>query len=211
MMFEEANFHLRVRFGSSDGEAGNYGTMDYTQLNNKPSINGHTLIGNLTSSDLGIDGGVGTIDTAMSITSTNPVQNKAITAEINTVRNLIPSIDTAMSNTSRNPVQNRVIANALETIRQQSRASLVVDTALSRTSTNPVQNKAIYAALDEIGDSIYEYAVEQGYTGTEQEFMQELYNMMLEFDRLIKYEDFDIIDTTLYMYRGDIIGTTIYI
>ena len=242
MMFEEANFHLRVHFAGSnnDGSSGGYGTTNYEQLSNKPSINGHTLIGNLTSSDHDIGGGGSiTIDSSMSATSTNPVQNRAITAEINTVRNLIPSVDSSMSTTSTNPVQNRAITAEINTVRNlipsvdsaisdtstnpvqnkiissalNNLRSLIptIDSALSSTSQNPVENRVIVEALAEVGDSLYDYAVEQGYEGTHEEFNSELYAMMLEFDRLIKYEDFDIIDTTLYMYRGDIIGTTIYI
>ena len=43
-----------VRAHSSGGGGG--GTSDYSQLSNKPSINGVTLSGNKTSSDLGIGG-----------------------------------------------------------------------------------------------------------------------------------------------------------
>lgn len=40
------------------GGGGGGGTSDYSQLSNKPSINGVTLSGNKTSADLGITGGV---------------------------------------------------------------------------------------------------------------------------------------------------------
>lgn len=39
------------------GGGGSSGTTDYTDLSNKPSINGVTLSGNKTSSDLGITSG----------------------------------------------------------------------------------------------------------------------------------------------------------
>lgn len=35
-------------------EAGSGGTGDYNELINKPSINGHTLEGNMTSDDIGV-------------------------------------------------------------------------------------------------------------------------------------------------------------
>lgn len=40
----------------NQGGGGGGGTTDYEQLDNKPSINGHTLTGNQTSADLGISG-----------------------------------------------------------------------------------------------------------------------------------------------------------
>ena len=40
----------------NDLEGGSGGTSDYTELNNKPSINGVTLVGNKTTEDLGIEG-----------------------------------------------------------------------------------------------------------------------------------------------------------
>lgn len=40
--------------GGSSGGGG--GTKDYQKLSNKPKINGHVLIGNQTSEQLGIDG-----------------------------------------------------------------------------------------------------------------------------------------------------------
>lgn len=57
---------------------GGGGVLDYTELENKPSINNVTLVGNKSLSDLGI-----VIDSALSTTSENPVQNKVITNALN--------------------------------------------------------------------------------------------------------------------------------
>lgn len=57
---------------------GGLGISDYTELENKPSINNVTLVGNKSFSDLGI-----VIDSALSTTSENPVQNKVITNALN--------------------------------------------------------------------------------------------------------------------------------
>ena len=57
------------------------------------------------------------VDSSISATSTNPVQNKVIKTyvdnEISVINGKIPTIDTAMSATSTNPVQNKVITAAL--------------------------------------------------------------------------------------------------
>lgn len=57
------------------------------------------------------------VDSSMSATSTNPVQNKVIKTyvdnEISTVNGKIPKVDTSMSSTSTNPVQNMVVTKAL--------------------------------------------------------------------------------------------------
>ena len=49
------------------------------------------------------------IDTELSASSPNPVQNKVITNKINEIQKAIPKVDTALSTTSTNPVQNKVI------------------------------------------------------------------------------------------------------
>ena len=41
-----------------EGSGGGGGTSDYTQLSNKPQINSHTLTGNMSSSDLGLQSDV---------------------------------------------------------------------------------------------------------------------------------------------------------
>lgn len=75
------------------------GTTDYNDLSNKPQINGISLSGNKTTSELGIsiptktsdltnDSGfitsndLPTIDSSLSTTSTNAVQNKVVTQEL---------------------------------------------------------------------------------------------------------------------------------
>ena len=48
------NNNSEWELASSNGGGGSGGTSDYTELSNKPSINGVTLSGNKTSTDLGI-------------------------------------------------------------------------------------------------------------------------------------------------------------
>ena len=44
----------RNKWGRQEGSGGGEGTDNYNDLNNKPKINGHTLSGNKTASDLGL-------------------------------------------------------------------------------------------------------------------------------------------------------------
>lgn len=75
-----------------------------------------------------LEAGTVTVDAALSASSENPVQNKAVSSAITTLQ-------TAVQNLEDN--------------------ALTVDTALSATSENPVQNKAVKAAIDEL-DAKYE-------------------------------------------------------
>lgn len=141
-----------------------------------------------------------TVDSALSSSSTNPVQNKVIntalsgkvdavsgkglstndytTAEKTKLSGIAEGanktvVDSALSSSSTNPVQNKVVNTALAgkvdavsgkglstndyTTAEKTKLSgiaegankTVVDSSLSSTSTNPVQNKVVSAALDE--------------------------------------------------------------
>ena len=138
------------------------------------------------------------VDTALSSTSTNPVQNKVINTALSNKVDKVSGkglstndytsadkkklsgieteanktvVDTALSDTSTNPVQNKVVNTALNnkvdkvsgkglstndyTTAEKNKLSgiesgankTVVDSDLSSTSTNPVQNKVINTAL----------------------------------------------------------------
>lgn len=124
--------------------------------------------------EVAASGGVD-VDNALSATSTNPVQNKVITAALagkagtaaaTTSANGLMSkadktklngiaagatkitIDSAMSGSSVNPVQNKVIKQYIDDKAAAAGSNITVDAALSSTSTNPVQNKAVKAAID---------------------------------------------------------------
>lgn len=139
------------------------------------------------------------VDSSLSSTSTNPVQNKIIKSEldkkaerdvVNATTNGLMSVadkkkldgiadgankitvDTSLSSTSTNPVQNKIINSALSGKAGTSVATTsanglmsaadktklngvatganktIVDSSLSASSTNPVQNKAVKSALD---------------------------------------------------------------
>ena len=139
-----------------------------------------------------------TIDSTLSSTSTNPIQNKVVYNALagkqdkltagtgisisgNTISCTVSggsgggsiTVDSTMSSTSTNPVQNKVIYSALQGKQNTLTAgtgisingntisctvsggsSVTVDSALSGTSTNPVQNKVIYTALQNKQDKI---------------------------------------------------------
>lgn len=128
--------------------------------------------------EVAASGGVD-VDNALSATSTNPVQNKVITAALagkagtaaaTTSANGLMSkadktklngiaagatkitIDSAMSGSSNNPVANHVIKQYVDDKVAAAGSNITVDAALSSTSANPVQNKAVKAAIDAKAD-----------------------------------------------------------
>lgn len=138
-----------------------------------------------------------TIDSTLSSTSTNPIQNKVVYNALagkqdkliagtgisisgNTISCTVSggsgggsiTVDSTMSSTSTNPVQNKVIYSALQGKQNTltagtgisisgntisctvSGGTVTIDSALSGTSINPVQNKVIYTALQNKQDKI---------------------------------------------------------
>ena len=141
-----------------------------------------------------------TIDSTLSSTSTNPIQNKVVYNALagkqdkliagtgisingNTISCTVSggsgggsiTVDSTLSSTSTNPVQNKVVYTALAgkqdkltagtgisingntiscTVSGGGGGTVTVDSALSGTSTNPVQNKVIYTALSGKQDKI---------------------------------------------------------
>lgn len=90
---------------------------------------------NKTETDALLDAQKVTVDDAMSDTSENPVQNKAVKAYVDTIDSRLTDAESAIT--------------TLQTaVRNLEDSALPVDTALSATSVNPVQNKAISEALN---------------------------------------------------------------
>ena len=133
--------------------------------------NGITISGNTISST--VSGGASvTVDSSLSSTSANPVQNKVVKAALDAKQDRM-TIDSALSSTSANPVQNKAVKAALDAKQAKLTAgsgiiingsvisatssggiSVTVDAALSSTSTNPVQNKVVKEALDKKQDAL---------------------------------------------------------
>lgn len=85
------------------------------------------------------------VDTALSNTSTNPVQNKVIKTELD------KKAGTAVATTSANGLMSVADKTKLNGIAKEANKT-IVDTTLSDSSTNPVQNKVVKAALDNKAD-----------------------------------------------------------
>lgn len=85
------------------------------------------------------------VDNALSATSTNPVQNKIVTAALNS------KAGTAVATESANGLMSKSDKAKLNGISAGANKT-VVDAELDASSTNPVQNKTIKAALDSKAD-----------------------------------------------------------
>lgn len=85
-------------------------------------------------------GGSITVDTAMSASSTNPVQNRVIYNAIQALQAKTLTNPITIGQTSYNTVE-AALAGLVSAI-------ITVDSSLSDSSTNPVENRAVKAALD---------------------------------------------------------------
>lgn len=85
------------------------------------------------------------VDTSISSTSTNPVQNKVIKTELD------KKAGTAVATTNTNGLMSAADKTKLNGIATGANKT-IVDTTLSDSSTNPVQNKVVKAALDNKAD-----------------------------------------------------------
>ena len=160
-----------------------------------------------------------TIDSTLSGSSTNPIQNKVVYNALagkqdkltagtgisisgNTISCTVSggsgggsiTVDSTMSSTSTNPVQNKVIYSALQGKQNTLTAgtgisisgntisctvtgggSVTVDSTMSSTSTNPVQNKVIYTALsgkqDKINYETWTFTTTSGTTVTKKVYI----------------------------------------
>ena len=128
--------------------------------------------------EVAASGGVD-VDNALSATSTNPVQNKVVTAALTgkagtavatqSINGLMSkadktkldgiaagatkiTIDSTMSGSSNNPVANHVVKQYVDDKVAAAGSNITVDATLSSTSANPVQNKAVKAAIDAKAD-----------------------------------------------------------
>lgn len=87
-----------------------------------------------------------TVDTALSSTSTNPVQNKVINSALS------GKAGTSVATTSANGLMSAADKTKLNGIATGANKT-IVDTTLSDSSTNPVQNKVVKAALSSKADN----------------------------------------------------------
>lgn len=86
------------------------------------------------------------VDTALSNTSTNPVQNKVIYSALS------GKAGTSVATTNTNGLMSAADKTKLNGIAKDANKT-IVDTTLSDSSTNPVQNKVIKTELDKKADN----------------------------------------------------------
>lgn len=117
-------------------QSGGGGTSDYADLSNKPQIEGVTLSGNKSASDLGLvaaESGKGLSSNDFTTTEKNKLSGIAAGAEVNVQSDWNQSDSSADDFIKNKP---------------SIPAAVTVDSALSDSSENPVQNKVIKSALD---------------------------------------------------------------
>lgn len=120
----------------------------YNDLSNKPTIpvvdsslsgsSTNAIQNKVVKAALDNKQNIMTVDTAMSGTSTNTVQNKAIKQYVDSK----VTFDTSMSDSSNNAVRNNVIKSYVDS------KSVTVDTAMSGSSNNAVRNSVIKNYVD---------------------------------------------------------------
>jgi hypothetical protein len=112
------------------------------------------------------------VDTALSSSSTNPVQNKVVNTAISNLNTLVG--DTAVSTQITNAVANKVdkvsgkglSTNDYTTAEKNKLSGIdtganktIVDSVLSTTSTNPVQNKVVNTAISNLNTLVGDKSV----------------------------------------------------
>ena len=94
-------------------------------------------------------GGSITVDTTLSTTSTNPVQNKVVTVALNSkLDSTVYVVDTTLDTTSTNPVQNSAVATALNG--KQDISNLVTTVSANSTDAQYPSAKCIYTLLGSV-------------------------------------------------------------
>ena len=158
--------------------ATNTGILDYI-MNNFEVLYSQSSNGNGGTGSGGGTGGNITVDSALSSTSTNPVQNKVLYAALNNKLDKNGTATYAARDSSGNIISstyakktdlssyvksiNNVKPDSAGNVNISSSGgtgtSITVDTMLSSTSNNPIANKAVYTAvnnkLDKTGIAAY--------------------------------------------------------
>ncbi len=127
---------------------GGGGTTNYNGLSNKPQINSVTLQGNQSLEDLGIN--IPTVDSEISGTSENPVQNKVIKGALDGKENKL-TFDATPTAGSNNPVTSGGVKTALDSKQDE----LTFDTTPTASSDNPVTSGGVKTAIDAVNDKLY--------------------------------------------------------
>lgn len=133
-------------------------------------------IGAAAVGESGGSGGSVTVDAALSETSTNPVQNKVVTAELN--KKAAKSGYTAGKNVVTDADGNLATEDKPTALKNPSALTIKQgDTEVSYDGSDPLTVEIPSGAVGTPGadgKSAYQYAVDGGYTGTETEFAAKL-------------------------------------
>ena len=183
------------------------------------------------------------VDAALSYTSTNPIQNKAIADVLKRYGiGLSFKHDGGSYSIYLMGADGRQLGGAIPIGSAAEVMVYDVDEILTEFGEKPVIGRAIFAALKElkydlefdeedfsihlvnpegvrvgtgaiIGDSkiAYKHAVIQGYEGTDEEYYNLIYATTQDYEEAMRYHDSYIIGRTLYLNRGRIAGTTLFI
>ena len=146
--------------------------------------NGNTATFTVKNGSKGSDGSSATVtvDSALSDTSTNPVQNKVIKAELDKKIGTVPSAgadvvggvkadDATAADTQ--PVRKGTDGK-LYTAPTSGGTTITVDSEMSDTSTNPVQNKVAKAYMDKFKATVRTANIGTTWTGSEAPYTQTL-------------------------------------
>lgn len=108
------------------------------------------------------------VDSVLSTTSENPVQNKVVKAAIDAIEQAGVTVDAYMSNSSENPVQNKVISYELN----QKQSTSDKDDALSSTTSDTYDRahypsikclKTVQNAIPTVPTNVSEFTNDAGY------------------------------------------------
>lgn len=146
--------------------------------------NGNTATFTVKNGSKGSDGSSATVtvDSAISDSSTNPVQNKVIKAELDKKIETVPSAgadvvggikaDDAVA-TDTQPVRKGTDGK-LYTTPSSGGTTITVDSEMSDTSTNPVQNKIIKAYADKFKAKILNRTISTKWEGSSAPYTQNI-------------------------------------
>ena len=146
---EDETGNKTIVYGIPAGSRGNTGYIFSPSVSSEGVLSWSNNGGLVNPEPVNIKGAKGdkgefaAVDSELSDTSTNPVQNKVVKAAIDNIQSTV-DVDSELSDTSTNPVQNKVVKAAIDN------AKVTVDSELSGTSTNPVQNKVVMEGFQTI-------------------------------------------------------------
>ena len=145
--------------------------------------NGVTISEDGVISATGSGGSSITVDSALSDTSENPVQNKVINAELEKKISTIPladadtiggiKADTAVS-TDTQPIRIGEDGKLYTAPGGSGESTITVDSEMSDTSTNPVQNKVAKTYIDKLKSVVIDRTIGTTWSGTSAPYTQNI-------------------------------------